>query len=334
MLTSFEIARKCDAVFAEDIDKNQMNYLEGGKYSIVSTQNNKITYINKSLELFEGAYVFCHTSFLEDLFYTLNKTPNLPKINLITHQSDIEINKNIFIKKPTCIDKWFGVNINYNNDKLFSIPLGLGNNFSNKNILKKDLEIFKEINLDKEIKLYLNFNMNTNKKERANLYKSFQSKSWAVVDKYLNNKNSYLENLNKYFFILCPWGKGFDTHRIWEALQLGSVPVVKNHNTFDYLKDMPVLFIDEYEEIDESLLKNFHNSMDNISYNLDKNNSSYWFNYIFSGFQNRNNNLTLEVNTKLIKFKKQLRYSSKKLLNYPIKLKAKLFLRIKKYLSK
>jgi hypothetical protein len=38
----------------------------------------------------------------------------------------------------------------------------------------------------------------------------------------------HVERLAKYKYCLCPEGNGVDTHRLWEALLLGSVPIVKN----------------------------------------------------------------------------------------------------------
>jgi hypothetical protein len=38
----------------------------------------------------------------------------------------------------------------------------------------------------------------------------------------------HVERLAKYKYCLCPEGNGVDTHRLWEALLLGSIPIVKN----------------------------------------------------------------------------------------------------------
>ena len=334
MLTSYQIARKCDVVFAEDIEKNQFDILNNDDFLIVNSDNNKITYLNKKLKLFEGAYIFCHTSYLNYLFDTLKKIPEVPKINLVTHQSDIQIDKNIFLKKPNCINNWYGVNINYSDKNLYSIPLGLGNNFSSKNIIKSDLDNFVNNNLEKEFKLYLNFNANTNKKERLNIYELFENKKWAIVDRYSDDKQKYLRNLNRYLFVLCPWGNGLDTHRIWETLQVGSIPVVKYHRTFDYLEDLPVLFINEYKDIDEKLLKNFQNTLEKTTLENKKINERYWFDFIFSSNQKKDDFLIVDVNVKLIKYKKQIYFSTIKFLKYPIKLKGNLIVGLKKYFSR
>ena len=35
-----------------------------------------------------------------------------------------------------------------------------------------------------------------------------------------------------------PYGNGYDTHRIWEALYSGSIPVVKENKAFNQFKDL------------------------------------------------------------------------------------------------
>jgi len=59
-----------------------------------------------------------------------------------------------------------------------------------------------------------------------------------------------------YPFILCPPGRSVgDTHREWESLYLGSVPVVEDTK---YLRKLysgyPVLFVRDFKEVDSALL--------------------------------------------------------------------------------
>ena len=41
--------------------------------------------------------------------------------------------------------------------------------------------------------------------------------------------HDYIKKLNDYKFVLCPRGKGTDTHRFWEILLVGSVPIVEKN---------------------------------------------------------------------------------------------------------
>jgi len=52
----------------------------------------------------------------------------------------------------------------------------------------------------------------------------------------------YLSELSEHYFCLCPRGNGLDSHRFWESLYLGVIPVIVNNshtsskNFVDYLK--------------------------------------------------------------------------------------------------
>ena len=42
-------------------------------------------------------------------------------------------------------------------------------------------------------------------------------------------KKDYLDALTNYKYIFCPEGLGLDTHRFWETIYAGSIPVTKNN---------------------------------------------------------------------------------------------------------
>lgn len=46
-------------------------------------------------------------------------------------------------------------------------------------------------------------------------------------------------------YVVAPRGGGEDTHRAWEALYLGAVPIVKHSPIDSVFKDLPVHFVDE-----------------------------------------------------------------------------------------
>lgn len=54
-------------------------------------------------------------------------------------------------------------------------------------------------------------------------------------------------------FTICPKGNGEDSHRIWEALYLGSIPVVENTVALRYFSELPLLYVEDFESITESL---------------------------------------------------------------------------------
>ena len=191
ILTSYNFARASDIVFSETLTHKQFDEIKD----------------KEDIEIvFKNSYL---------IFY-LRKKFSLCENDVITHQTDIPITKKLYNKKPECISKWFSINVDYENDNLIPIPLGLANDYSPKNIMKQDFNKITKNN-DKAEKLYVNFQKNTNLKERKALLKKFEEIHWAFTEKPNQEIDTYLHNLNKYKFTLSPWGNGYDTHRFWEA---------------------------------------------------------------------------------------------------------------------
>ena len=101
--------------------------------------------------------------------------------------------------------------------------------------------IFKKIQIVLSVKIYI---------------VSLRGKEWAKVEHPNLELNDYKKNLENSSFVLCPWGNGFDTHRIWESLYSGSIPIIENHLTYQYLESLPChLFIDNLVNLNEEYLK-------------------------------------------------------------------------------
>ena len=54
----------------------------------------------------------------------------------------------------------------------------------------------------------------------------------------------YLTELADNMFVMCPNGNGLDSYRIWEALYVGSTPIVHYDNWCDWMKELPVVLCD------------------------------------------------------------------------------------------
>jgi hypothetical protein len=208
---------------------------------------------------------------------------------LVSGHSDYEIDKSIFNKYNLEYDKWFSININYNHEKLIPLPLGITNNtneseihsiYGNTQIM---LDTLKNIN-KKEYLLYMNFNLNTHH-ERPNLYFKFRNYDWCYegpLENSLEGRKSFLKDINKSKFVLCPRGNGVDTHRLWETLYMKSIPIVKYHITHSNLTDLPILFINDWAEVTKEFLENKYEEIINKEWNMDKLKVSYWLNLIKS----------------------------------------------------
>ena len=87
----------------------------------------------------------------------------------------------------------------------------------------------------------------------------------------------YKKQLSKYRFVLCPWGNGYDSHRIWETLYSGSIPVIRNHTTFRYMKHLPVIVLDDFENITIERLEKEYRVLQEKEYNYEILKLLWWF---------------------------------------------------------
>mgnify|MGYP001340182526 CR=1 FL=1 len=303
-ITSYKFAKISNVIYSGVFLENQIKELNITDFNIVS-KNNEFLYIrSKKFKLNENDIVFCRTEDIKSLFYIL-KNNNLKNIKLITHQSDLLITDKYVKLKPECISRWYSINVGSSSKYLFPIPIGLSNEHF-KNLNPKDFgEVKNERtssfdNINKHITMFINFQKSTNLNERGSLYDIFRDKKWATIEDPVLKKESYLEYLKSSQFTLSPYGNGIDTHRIWEALYSGSVPVTKYHRTFEYLENIPVLFINDYKEINKKLLTEFMEQFSSDNFNLEKMYFQYWKDIIEMNKISSNKSIELDTNNLVV----------------------------------
>jgi hypothetical protein len=67
----------------------------------------------------------------------------------------------------------------------------------------------------------------------------------------------YLMALGRHRFVLSPRGNGLDAHRTWEALLVGTVPVVRSSALNPLYARLPVLIVRDWAELTPALLRDF-----------------------------------------------------------------------------
>lgn len=313
--------KKCDAIYSKISNPNELS-LNLYKYieieNINSHENKSIFYINQEIELADNYWIYAHPETVELLFIELNKIEHLKNLTLMTSQSDMTITKKLFDKKPICITNWYSTNVGYRHDSLHSIPLGISDSYNINNFSTNHINNYQQTTFDKKIdKLFINFRVNTNTKERQKLVEKLKHKKYVFIDEYSNNPVSYIEKLSKYKYVLCPWGNGIDTYRLWETLMSGSIPVVKYHIAYEKFKKLPIIFYENIEDLTHDYLLEKEKNI-NLGYSKELLTVDFWI--------NKNNKITdnlrkvsfsNEKNIKKFIYKRKLK-SKLKILKYYI----------------
>ena len=63
---------------------------------------------------------------------------------------------------------------------------------------------------------------------------------------------------------------------MWESLYFGSIPIIKKHRCFEGYQDLPILYVDSFNEVNKDLLSKFMDNLDIEKINLEKLDVRYW----------------------------------------------------------
>jgi hypothetical protein len=226
--------------------------------------------------IFKAKTIFVYTHalplFFERVFPSL-KNP----ITLISNNSDhgVDDTYRTYIDSEKII-KWYTQNRLIAHPKLFSIPIGIAN--SQWEHGKQDLfKRFVDREYKKEFLVYKNFDICTNIHERNICNTITQQNGIPLSTK--TTIPSYWEMLAKSAFVISPPGGGVDCHRIWEALYLKTIPIVKYDECFSQFKHLPIFFIERWEDVTVSLLRERARSLD-VNWDIKELDLDYWKNSI------------------------------------------------------
>ena len=251
ILNSENFARSADVIFSEVVTKKNFEKIKNNYTKVIEETDLYVFYFLEKFEFYENSIIFTNTYLAKILFTELDKS-NFKNIKIITSQTDHLITEELFKCKPKCVSSWYSTNVNYQSSNLIPIPLGLANEYSPKNIKKSDYEslfgVTKKIN-----KLYLNFEDNTNYFHRNKLKRKLKSKNFVTIDTKRIDNIEYLNNLHQHKFILCPWGNGTDSHRIWETLYSDSIPIIPKDYGLAKILGNNSLFFENVSELKDKI---------------------------------------------------------------------------------
>jgi len=230
-------------------------------------------------KLTEGSIIFTHYRYLP--FFINNILPHIyVHFILITHNSD-GFNPVAYFKElleNPYLEYWFSRDINSLwHPKLKCLPLGI---VSRPNYMQSQRKkIFRKILNNKPIKdklLYMNFMVKTCQKQRKPIFEIFKNKSFVTVAEPTKSLYDFLRDLASSYFVICPRGSNLDTFRTWETLLCGSYPIVQHSYLDELFTDLPVVLIDDWEEVTEDFLLNKLKEFSIKKFNMEKVYASFW----------------------------------------------------------
>ena len=223
-----------------------------------------------------NSIIFCQSDYLEDFFKLKLKDIN-SKFILITHNSDIVIDEkySTFLESKFLIH-WFALNNTIAHKKITSIPIGIENlhyfNNGRRGEFQRNIVIRKKLN-----RIISAFRCHTNPVERTHAMNVL--KATGLADFIETPPHLFKAELSKYRFVASPPGNGPDCYRTWEAMYLGTVPIVIGQAFYSLFPNFPGLVLDSWEELfkfDDQLLDEVFNKHSKFLKNTKYLWMSYW----------------------------------------------------------
>lgn len=105
---------------------------------------------------------------------------------------------------------------------------------------------------------HLNDTARAKSESRTEIYQRLKNNPCMYfIEKPLPRTQLWLKKIN-YAFSICPHGNGLDTHRIWEDLILGLIPITKTSPLDPLYSQFPIVIVQNWDEITPENLEKWY----------------------------------------------------------------------------
>ena len=223
-----------------------------------------------------GSLVYAKADHTLTLFERLKKSR--ARVVLVTAESDRTIDETAASAASPQVAVWFSTNAAAK--WVRPLPLGLGNSYCRvTNKAPALAEALAAAGAERSKLLYVNFRASTNPAVREPLLAAYGSRlhePWLTVRHESVAPPDFLREMTQHKFVLCPAGNGLDSHRIWEALYTGTIPVVQHHTVLRDFHDLPIMFVDDLAKVRDEDLRVFLKDAAGRPWNVEKLFVPYW----------------------------------------------------------
>lgn len=215
-------------------------------------------------EVKNGDRVFMQTS---QIPYFLNVISQLNcKVSAVIHNTDSPFTDEIYESMRPYVLKIYAVNSV--TDKAIRLPLGFRDHqYTSHHVIRK---LADDPEMPRVIKCLVNFLVSTNKAIREPVFELFRDKRFCTVQDYthydygksldhsntetMERRASFYRTLKQTRFAICPQGEGMDTHRVYECILFGVIPIVISSPLDSLYSRLPVLIVHNWNQVTEEFL--------------------------------------------------------------------------------
>ncbi len=176
---------------------------------------------------------------------------------------------------------WYAQNLNAGGEKLHHLPIGLDYHTgwelkgyyetTELNPIQQEMQLVSALRSSarsdqREIKAYCNWHF-AMRGNREDCFRRANGSACHYPASRVPRSLAWKQQSN-FAFALCPEGAGMDCHRTWEAILLGSIPIVNRNSISPLFERLPVVIVDDWAEVTDQLLQDSFGRMIHKTYDF------------------------------------------------------------------
>jgi len=205
-------------------------------YALNRAQEFDLPIVRRTQDFGESGIVFCGPT--QDINLCLDAIPKTGKYIIIARDCDFHLTEEVYRRKPDSVKHWFCRNLAVYDSGVTATPIGINTINGPSPML---IELTKEDAIPVEKRIFCRFNVNSETHDRNLALGNVNPSLQYVVTDQMTARDFYI-NILSHEFTLSPAGLGMDCLRTWEALALGSIPIVSDCPEMRHFEDMPLVY--------------------------------------------------------------------------------------------
>lgn len=166
---------------------------------------------------------------------------SIKRFYVIIHNSDLPFTEEKLELLRKHVYHVFAINTTFYHPRVTTIPIGFADN------QLEFLRDFTPTQCERDIEIYLNIKVRHNPEKRGACVSAFEHDT-RVFHRDRVSVPEYYSDLCRSKYVLCPEGTGIDTHRVYESILCGAIPVVLRNSLSHIYEKLPVCIVDRWTD--------------------------------------------------------------------------------------
>jgi hypothetical protein len=224
--------RICDYIWSPDPNCAYVN-------SVIREHNPNLKIFNAERPLNGKGVIFVgQCQLIETCFKSI---PEEGSYIVIHRTNDRSFTEGMYKKKPQSVKHIYTVDCGVNYPDVSAIPIGLATITGEDEVIKK---IAAEAVEPAKTKVFVRYNVNRSgyTKERIESLTKLRSLPFCKAIEHQIPADQFFRQIKAHRFTMSLRGQGADAMRTWQAIALGSIPIVSDCIEMRHFEDLPILY--------------------------------------------------------------------------------------------